>query len=359
VKPIKQLFILFTLFLNTQVFAQQSLITLANKMTTDEIWTALMTPDTKGETKFGKCRIGDATGGKCPSCACNYYFKGARLGSLGYNGWPKNPNSGDGTGCFQWKDGRNACWPGYPSNCSSATAKDLAKAILINALSQSPADVCGLPTKKPVKGSISITDSSKFIFVQPGEECGQKQGQILCATTGQEVNGMVQLIKFDNAQFCKRAYHAARLNNRSSKVIKCADFNKQLLDSQLIANAVVLAGQSAIGFDLSTQAPFIEWIQYNKAQFEAMKTEEVALFYVAVNQNSNILPADIKPRVVLANFNKTSQERGTGNYIIQTEIDAAKIELAKIMKGTVPPKNVSIQDAFKDIQATQMNLQQQ
>jgi len=359
VKPIKQLFILLTLFFNTQAFAQQSLITLANSMTTDEIWNALISPDAKGETKFGKCRIGDATGGKCPQCACDYYFKGARLGSLGYNGWPKNPNSGDGTGCFKWKNGAVACWPGYPSGCSSATPKDLAKAILLDALKQNPADVCGLPTKKPVKGSLSIIDSSKFVFVDPGESCGQKPGQILCGTTsvGGEVSGMVQLTTFESSpQFCKRAYHAARLKPgaSNSKVLKCNDFKQKLLDSKLISDAATLAGQSAIGFDLSTQDPFVRWIQFSKAEFDAMKTQEVALFFVAVKENSNLLPQDLKPRVISANFGKTLQERGTANYIIQTEINEAKIELAKIMKGTVEPKVITVDQAVNFIKNNQL-----
>ena len=124
------------------------------------------------------------------------------------------------------------------------------------------------------------------------------------------------------------------------------------MDSKLIANAAALVGQSAIGFDLSTQAPFIEWIQYSKQEFEAMKTKDVALFYVALSENSNILPNNLKPRVIQANFSKTEQERGTENYIINSEIEAARTELAKIKKGTVEPKFLSVDQAVQMLQTS-------
>ena len=352
--------VVFTILLNT-AYAQQSLITVANSMTTDQIWAALISPDANGETKFGKCRIGDATGGKCPSCACDYYFKGARLGSLGYNGWPKNPNSGDGTGCFKWKNGPIACWPGYPSNCSTSTAKDLAKAILLNALSQSPADVCGLPTKPAVKGSISISDTSRFIFVKPGEKCGQKPGEILCATIiGEAVAGMVQLTKFKDPLFCKRAYQLGRGANvtKAAKIVPCADFQKDLLNSDIIAEAQTVAGQAAMGFDLPTQAPFTEWAGFTNAQFLAMKTDDMALLYVSVGENSLKLPSVLQQFVISSNFNDTEEIRTASGkkYIIKAEIEAAKVRLAEIMKGTVPPKPIKIEDAVLSIKGMQSNL---
>ncbi len=353
-KPIKPLLILFLLLLNIKAFGQQSLVNLANTMTADQIWAALIAPNSKGETIFGKCRIGDATGGKCPSCACNYYFNGARTGSLGYYGWPKNPSSGDGTGCFQWKSGANACWPGYPSNCSTATAKDIAKAILLNALSQNPANVCGLPTKPTIKGGISVTDNSNFLFVNPSAPCAK--GKILCGSTkvGSEVDGLSQFTKFPE-NYCEVAYKAARLQkNIAAKEITCLQYEQTQIETSVLNQAASLVGQWNTGFGLWDLAPLSSYLDYTNAEFEAMTYAQVALFYVASEKNSNLLPAVLKPRVIPGNFSKTTAERASATWIIQKEIDDAVKELELIKKGIVPPKNLSLQQAVQMIQNNQM-----
>ncbi len=347
-KSLKNLIFILAILFNTNLFAQQSLIDLANTMTKEQIWSALITPNSSGETIFGKCRIGDATGNKCPQCACNYYFKGAKLGSLGLNGWPKNPNSGDGTGCFQWKNGSPACWPGYPSNCSTASSQDLAKAILMDALSKN--DVCGLPTKPTIKGGISVTDSSNFLFVDPGASCAK--GKVLCGSTkvGSEVAGMSQFTQFPE-KFCKVAYGSAKKStNNKAKMITCDQYNSSLISTQIIQQAASMVGQMNQGYDVFDQLGIAEFLNYTPAQLNNMPFEDVALYYVVVGKNSNKLPQELKARVIPENFEKT---RANGDkWIVSAEITAAETKLSNIQKGVIPPQNLTLDQAVQILQSS-------
>ena len=126
-----KIFYIFSLLLGLsyQVQAQSIMLKRASSMSNEKVWEALTKVDSNGTTKFGKCKVDIAA--KCKGCFCPYYFKANVAGSLGYFGWPKNPQSGDSTGCL----GRN-CWGGYSEAMCTSDVKANAKAMLLDALAK-------------------------------------------------------------------------------------------------------------------------------------------------------------------------------------------------------------------------------
>jgi hypothetical protein len=348
VKLIKLLFIGIFLLGSQYAKSQASLITLANSMTDQQIWEALLSVNALGETKFGKCRISNAQ--NCSACACSYYFNGNRLGSLNMKGWGKNPSSGDGTGCMAWKNSTvPACWPsstGIVCN-SGLSLQTYAKNLLMNALSQSPADVCGLPTPINNTGGVSVIESSNFLFVNPSESCAN--GKVLCGTIklGSEVAGLQQFTRLPES-FCNAAYGSAmKSSSNSAKMITCAQYNQNTLANSVIQEAASMVGQMNTGYDIFAMAGITEMLEYTDAQLTAMPVDKVALYYVVVGKNSNKLPNALKPRVDSSKFN---DPRPAGaNWIIQADIDAAEAQLANISQGTVSAKTLSLTDVVNQL----------
>lgn len=118
---------LLILCLNLPLAAQTSLLKDAQSMSDDEAWLALTVPDSKGISKFGKCKISDAS--NCSNCFCPYYFLSKVKGKQSNFGWPKNPQTGDGNGCLG-----KGCWGGYTTKMCTDNVKANAKAILLDAL---------------------------------------------------------------------------------------------------------------------------------------------------------------------------------------------------------------------------------
>ena len=355
-KSLKLIILAFFLFTNHLAKAQASLVTLANSMTKEDVWTALLSINAKGETIFGKCRIQNAVSPNCPNCACNYYFKGNRLGSLGMTGWGKNPNSGDGTGCFVWKSGAVACWPGQMAGtmCTS-DMKANAKAILLDALSQNPADVCGLPVPATNTGGVSITDSSKFLFVDPSESCAK--GKVLCGSVsiGSEVAGMSQFTRFPE-KFCNAAFGAAKKStSNKAKMINCSQYNSNVISTSLIMQAASMVGQMNAGYDIFHQAGIEEFLSYDQAQLQNMTFQQVALYYVAVGKNINKMPKKLVDdgRIQPNKFDTARQNNGD-KWIVTSEITAAEAQLASISQGVIAPKNLTIDQAVQILQNQQL-----
>ncbi len=82
--------------------------------------------------RLGQCVIQDSR--NQPTHFCDFYVKSASIGSLGYNGYPKNPYSGDSTGCVvapTLPKHMDTCWDGYtPSSmCTDDYIKNAANQV--------------------------------------------------------------------------------------------------------------------------------------------------------------------------------------------------------------------------------------
>lgn len=81
--------------------------------------------------QIGQCTIADHRG---LSSYCDYYVNSAAVGKLGATGYPKNPESGDSTGCVvapTLEKGVNSCWGGYNKEtmCTNDYVKNAANQI--------------------------------------------------------------------------------------------------------------------------------------------------------------------------------------------------------------------------------------
>lgn len=337
---IKHYLVLFTLIFHTQVvFSQASMVPTAQSMSNQQVWDALIAVDASGNTMFGKCRVNDAT--KCASCACSYYFNANIKGSLSYLGWPKNPSSGDSTGCM------DGCWGGYsPAMCTS-DKKANSKAMLLDALAN---NACGTPVPPTNTGGVTVLDSSKFFFVDPSASCAK--GKVLCGVVGlgSEVGGLTQFTKVPE-RVCRAAFGAAqKMRSNKAKMITCAQFNEKSLSNAAIQQAASMVGQLNQSYSLFSLKGMQKFLDYSDAQYEAMTTAEVALFYVGVSKNSNLLPTVLKTRVIESKF---SVPRGPNDkYIITSEIEAAQTQLDQIAKGTVQGHNFNLEQALAYIQSS-------
>ncbi len=85
--------------------------------------------------------MNDARGNE--TAFCDYYVVGATKGSLGYTGYPKNPVSGDSTGCVvapRLPKRVSNCWNGYTDDMCTSDAVTNAASQLRQALHDR---VCG------------------------------------------------------------------------------------------------------------------------------------------------------------------------------------------------------------------------
>lgn len=320
------------------VYSQASMVPTVNGMTNQQVWDELLKIDASGNTMFGKCKIANAT--TCGSCACTYYFRANIPGSLGYLGWPKNPSSGDSTGCM------NGCWGGYtPAMCTS-DMKANSKAMLLDALNN---NACGTPAPVVTTGGVSVVDSAKFLFVDPSASCAQ--GKVLCGIVGlgSEVSGMIQFTKVPE-RVCRAAFGAAqKMKANKAKMITCAQYTQNSISNSAIQQAASMVGQLNQSYDIFAMAGLQKYLDYSDAQYSAMTTSEVALFYVAVQKNSNKLPTVLKARVIPDKFDSV---RATGdNWITTAEITAAESQISNISQGVVQGKSFNLAQALAYIQS--------
>lgn len=318
-------------------FSQSSMVPTVQSMSNQQVWDALLAIDASGSTIFGKCKIADANA--CASCACNYYFRANIAGSLGYLGWPKNPSSGDSTGCM------NGCWGGYSAAMCTADMKANSKAMLLDALNN---NACGNPTPPTNTGGVTILDSSRFFFVDPSASCAK--GKVLCGVVGlgSEVGGLTQFTKVPE-KICRAAFGAAqKMKSNKAKMITCDQLNQNTLSNSSIQQAASMVGQLNQSYSLFSLAGMQKFLDYSDAQYSSMSTAEVALFYVALQKNSNKLPTVLKARVDSSKFNTP---RGAGdNYIVAAEIDAAEEQMKQISTGVVQGNNFNLAQALSFIQ---------
>lgn len=329
---------LFLFIFSLGAFAQANLIPTANNMSNQQVWDALLAINGTGETLFGKCRLQDAT--TCASCACKSYFKAKVVGALGMYGWPKNPSSGDSTGC-----NNGSKWGGYTNAMATSDLKANAKAMLLHALN---ANACGTPVPPTNTGGVSILDNSKIFFVDPKASCAN--GEALCGTTGlgSSVGSLVQFTKLPKS-FCRAAFAASmKAKTNQAKMINCNQLSSNSLSTQTIQNAASMMSILNTSYGVFEMSGLQKYLDYDDTQLKAMSTQEVALYYVAVEKNSNKLPNELKSRVVPSKF---STDRADGEkWIIQSEITAAELTLADISKGVVVGKNFTLEQTIQFLQ---------
>jgi hypothetical protein len=344
---LKKFLPLLLLFNLTQAMAQAQLKTLLDSMTKEQVWTALLNINSQGETVFGKCRISDAK--NCGQCACAYYFNGKKLGSLGMTGWGKNPSSGDGTGCISWKGSptQPINWPSSTGIVYSSDLKQFAKNILANAIDHG--DVCNVPVPPTVNGGISVMDTSKFMFVNPKESCAN--GQILCGTPnlGGNVGSMVQFIKL-SPSICAAAWGAAmKSKSNLAKMVSCNEYNSQALDKSVIDQAASMVGQMNTGYDVFQLAGIAEMLSMTDAQLKQLTPDKVALYYVAVGENSNKMPqAFTQGGQFDVNKLDTAYANPSDKWIkTDPHVIAARTQFAQISQGVVQKKSLSLEQAVQ------------
>lgn len=106
--------------------------------------------------QLGQCIIWDHRG---LESACDYYVNTAIVGKLGATGYPKNPESGDSTGCVvapTLPKGVGTCWGGYDKStmCTNDYVKNAAnqirKAIIDNGCG------CGVAIPSPVTPPVTV-----------------------------------------------------------------------------------------------------------------------------------------------------------------------------------------------------------
>jgi hypothetical protein len=317
-------------------------------MTNASLWTALTTIDVNSSTMFGKCRVLIAT--TCTSCFCDYYFRANVVGSYGMYGWPKNPSSGDSTGCLG-----SGCWGGYtPAMCNPDNMAS-ARAMLLDALNK---NACGTPVPPIVTGGVSLKESSKFFFVNPD----QNGGLIECGTTklGGQVGSDLQFTVLPKS-ICESAYHLALVNaannNGTASYITKAQLLQNTLTTSDIQNASAVAGQLMESYSLFNLAGLQGFLDYSDAQYAAMSFADVALFYVAAGENSNVLPTAVKARVQISKF-ETPRVAGD-KYIVTSEIEAARTQLTALLGGVVAGKSFgSLSEAVQYLKTNPQSTQQ-
>lgn len=239
----------------------------------------------------------------------------------------------------------NGCWGGYtPAMCTS-DMKANSKAMLLDALNN---NACGNPVPPVVNGGVTILDSSKFLFVDPAASCAK--GKVLCGIVGlgSEVGGVVQFTRAPD-KVCRAAFGAAqKMKANKAKMISCAQYNQNSISNSAIQQAASMVGQLNQSYDVFAMAGLQKYLDYTDAQYASMTTSEVALYYVAIKANSNLLPNALKPRVKPDKFD---DPRAAGEtHIIRAEITAAEAQLANISQGVVQGKQFNLAQALAYIQ---------
>jgi hypothetical protein len=126
--------------------------------------------------------------------------------------------------------------------------------------------------------------------------------------------------------------NAANKNGSASYITK-AQLLQHTLTTGDIQNASAVAGQIIEGYGLFNLSGLKGFLDYSDSQYAAMSTDDVALFYVANGENASMLPSAVGARVIVSKFNKTRAEGD--KYIVTSEIEAAKTQLAAILSGIV------------------------
>jgi len=224
--------------------------------------------------------------------------------------------------------------------------------MLLDALNK---NACGTPVPPVVVGGINIQEVSKFFFIDPA----QNGGKIECGTNdlGSKVGDSFQFSKLPEST-CRAAYHVAlksAVNGRgSAKYITRSQLNSNTISTTAVLNAASVIGQLNTSYNIYSLAIIQPFLDMTATQYAALSTSDVALFYVALSENSNLLPSTLKPRVKV---NKFDDVRAAGdNWITRAEIDAAKIQLATIAQGEVAGKNLgSISEAMTYLQSQVVN----
>lgn len=128
--------------------------------------------DLASNKKIGQCTISDLRG---TSSYCDYYVNSAVVGKLGATGYPKNPASGDSTGCVvapTLPKGVNTCWGGYDKDtmCTVDYVKNAAnqirKAIADNACgctAPTTTTTTPTPTVNTVITKVSIRSNNRDV----------------------------------------------------------------------------------------------------------------------------------------------------------------------------------------------------
>lgn len=327
-------FWLVLLFSSHTAYSQPSRIFEVEALTTDQIWDGLVTIDSNGFTVFGKCRVAEAT--LCPSCACAQYFRTAQQGTMGLFGWPKNPLTGDATGCL------TGCWNGSTTSMCTQDKKANVKAMLLDALDK---NACG-PTNPPVNtGQLTVRDSSRFHFVDPSASCSK--GKIICAATGiaADVVGLTQFTRMPD-KICRAALTTAKkMKGTKIQYITCEEFGAKHAANEKIREAASMVGQLNQSYSLFEMAGLQKFLDSNAEAYMTMTTEDVALFYVAVQKDVSRMPSNIRFRIEPSNFTKF---RAPGeDFITQDEINKAELNISEMSQNRILGNTLDVSGALE------------
>ena len=310
--------------LSLNLMAQTELIVQANALNNDQLWDQLKTIDLNGNTSFGKCKVQDAT--QCASCACDYYFTSNIQGVLGKWGWPKNPASGDSTGCM------NGCWGGYTTAMCTSDLKANARAMLLHALNN---NACGTPLPpQPQSYAVNINEMSKFKFVNPQFN----GGEVLCGTNDLApiIGGVPQFIKISKEE-CRSAYLLAlktQANGAGSvHYITLAQFNSLQTNTINIQNAIAAAGNLNIPYsihELNQIQPLIDVVDPI-----SLSADQVALLYSSLG-TTNIAKL---PQITLDVINPIQTSLSV------TQKTTADAKVSTLSSQTVSSKNFTSLDS--------------
>ncbi len=319
--------------MSINLMAQTNLIVNANSLNNDELWSVLTTFDVNGNTAFGKCKVQDAT--QCTHCACDYYFTANIVGSVGKYGWPKNPASGDSTGCM------NGCWGGYTPDMCTSDRKANARAMLLRSLND---NACGTPLvpPAPVNFSLNISQGPDYKFINPQ----LNSGKIRCGTTklAPVIAGVPQFKELKE-KTCRSAYLfalKARANGGPAvNLVTPDDFNLLIVNTANLQNQIVQAGQANIKYDVYTLTDIQPLIDHaDPAQFTK---DQVALLHATLGPDITKLPSASATRA------KLTSDVG---LLTQLEKNDAAARLATKQSGVVESKNyTSLESAILDIKA--------
>lgn len=125
---------------------------------------------------LGSCRVSNASA--CPSCYCDRYVKSGVLGTYDLDGWPKNPSTGDSTGCVYWPGGPKnvtTCWGGY--NQAQMCTNDMVKNVASQLRDAIANDACKLSvyvqTIVPATKMVKFNDFDKVKFLSLEDSGGK------------------------------------------------------------------------------------------------------------------------------------------------------------------------------------------
>jgi hypothetical protein len=315
--------------MSINLMAQTDLIANANSLNNDELWSVLTTFDVNGNTAFGKCKVQDAR--QCASCACDYYFTANIVGSVGKYGWPKNPASGDSTGCM------NGCWGGYTPNMCTSDIKANARAMLLRSLND---NACGTPLPPTPNFSLHVSEVTKYKFVNPQ----LNGGEIRCGTAGltQPIAGVPQFKEL-NDKTCRSSYMFALKAEANGgpevSYVTLVEFNLLIAATTNLQNQIVQAGQANIAYDVLSLTGIQPLIDSPAPAL--LPKDQIALLYATLGSNISKLPSATRASLDPIEASLT-----------QAEKNVASAELATKQSKVVESKNyTSLESAIVAIKA--------